>query len=332
MIRSDLCYALEAGKPLLIDPIKAKAFLANANLILSNPDLAYKLSQFISGDKYNPTAARADFADPLKNDSEPEPEASNAGFANSTKPYILDGIGIIPIRGVIGKCLSPLESMLGCADIDVISKTLDEWEENDNVYEVLMQIDSGGGSTTGLEELAKKIRNYPKPTIGFTDSDMGSAAFWIGSQCKRLVCTPSSSVGACGVYITMNDDFKKFEKEGRVVKVIKSGKYKAAGVEGTSLSKEQEEELQGEVDELHRRFIRDVTSVRSMANLDDLQGQSFYGDDASNRGLTTGVVDSLDELIDEIKQTRKIAHSRTLPQLYTNNIVVQGDVVRPYIG
>jgi ClpP class serine protease len=130
----------------------------------------------------------------------------------------------------------------------------------------------------------------------------------------------------------MNDDFKKFEKEGRVVKVIKSGKYKAAGVEGTSLSKEQEEELQGEVDELHRRFIRDVTSVRSMAFLDDLQGQSFYGDDAANRGLTTGVIDCLDDLIDEMKQTRKIAHSRTLPQLYQNNIIVGSDVVRPHIG
>jgi hypothetical protein len=115
----------------------------------------------------------------------------------------------------------------------------------------------------------------------------------------------------------MNDDSKKFEKDGRKVIVIKSGKYKAAGVEGTSLTDDQEKQLQVEVDELHRRFIRDVLSVRQFASLDDLQGQSFYGDQAAARGLATGVVDSFEALLKEIQDTRRVAHTTTLSSLYT---------------
>lgn len=337
MIRSDLTYAMAAGKPMLIDPLKVKSFLANANLILSNPDLAYMLSQYTSPEKYESKARdvkkpRADFDEP---ETDTEPSAGPpSSISKDCSPYIRDGIGIIPVYGVIGKGLSTLEKMLGCADIDVITKSLNDWKDREDVYEVLFHIDSGGGSTTGLEELAKKIRNYSKPTISFSESDCGSAAFWIGSQCKRFVVTPSASVGACGVYITLNDTSEKLAKTGEKVVVIKSGKYKAAGVEGTVLSDEQTANLQEEVDELHNRFIRDVTSVRTFAQLDDLQGQSFYGDNAANRGLATGVMDSFEDLIKDIKDTRRFAHTTVLPQMYgsqpTNNPISLN--YQPYIG
>jgi len=318
MIREDLHYAIKAGRPLLIDPIKVKSFLANAEIILSNPDLAYFLSQRVAKDGYKPKRAvkKADLPFYVDSPTDDSTDDTTNPLSKDCTPYVQDGTGIIPICGVIGKGLSPLESMLGCADIDIISKALDDWKDRDDVYEVVARIDSGGGATTGLEELAKKYREYPKPTISFTDSDCGSAAFWFGSQAKRFVCTPSASIGACGVYITMNDDSKKFEQQGRKVVVIKSGKYKAAGVEGTSLTDDQQAQLQEEVNELHRRFIRDVLSVRSFVSMDDLQGQSFYGDIAAARGLATGVVDSFEALLTDIKNTRRLAHTNTLHSLY----------------
>lgn len=318
MIRSDLCYAMQAGRPLLIDPRKVKSFLANANALLSNPDLAYMLSQYATPEKYKSKAndTRADFPN-IPEHPEKVSDVENA-VAQSVTPYVEDGIGIIPVKGVIGKGLTKLEELLGCADIDVINRTLDEWADREDVYEVLFKVDSGGGSTTGLEECAKKIRNYKKPTIAFSDSDCGSAAFWMASQCRRLVVTPSSSIGACGVYITMADESEKWAKEGKNQVVIKSGDYKAAGVEGTSLTKKQMANLQEEVDELHRRFIRDVLSVRMFAKVEDLQGQSFYGDIASQRGLATGVVDTFEELLKDIKSLRAFARTSTLPNLYSN--------------
>jgi ClpP class serine protease len=333
MIRSDLTYALKAGRPLLIDPIKVQAFLKNAEMLLTNPDISHSLSAFMK-----PKAENKDVGPRAKrfvkqaDEDDLDLEAAANGFAVASTPYIRDGIGVIPVRGVIGKCLSPLEAMLGCADIDTIASTLTSWDENDTVFEVVLRMDSGGGSTTGLEELAKQIRNYAKPTIAFSDSDCGSAAYWMASQCKRFVCTPSASVGACGVYITMTDERKKFEKEGKEVVVIKSGKYKAAGVEGTSLTPDQINSLQDEVDELHGRFRRDVKSVRLYASDDDLQGQSFYGDKAASRGLTTGVVDNFEALIDDIKATRRLAQRTTLPTMYHQTQPTSYEGIQPYGG
>jgi ClpP class serine protease len=333
MIRSDLTYALKAGRPLLIDPIKVQAFLKNAEMLLTNPDISHSLSAFMK-----PKAENKDVGPRAKrfvkqaDEDDLDLEAAANGFAVASTPYIRDGIGVIPVRGVIGKCLSPLEAMLGCADIDTIADTLKSWDENDTVFEVVLRMDSGGGSTTGLEELAKQIRNYAKPTIAFSDSDCGSAAYWMASQCKRFVCTPSASVGACGVYITMTDERKKFEKEGKEVVVIKSGKYKAAGVEGTSLTPDQINSLQDEVDELHGRFRRDVKSVRLYASDDDLQGQSFYGDKAASRGLTTGVVDNFEALIDDIKATRRLAQRTTLPTMYHQTQPTSYEGIQPYGG
>jgi ClpP class serine protease len=331
---------LKAGKPLLIDPLKAHAFLKNAELLLGNPEIAYQLSAYAAKGFYNPTkevgpkAKRfVKQAPQASDDDELDPLAAAGMYAVSSAPYVREGIGVIPIYGVIGKGLSPLEAMLGCADIEKISEQLDAWDKDDNVFEVLLKVDSGGGSTTGMEEFAKKIRNYQKPTISFSDSDCGSAAFWAASQCKRFVCTPSASIGACGVYITMVDESEKFKKEGREVVVIKSGKYKAAGVEGTSLSSDQMESLQDEVDELHQRFIRDVRSVRQFASLDDLQGQSFYGDKAAQRGLATGVVDSFEALIEDIKNTRRQAHRQILPSMYAQpQTPTSMEGLNPYIG
>jgi hypothetical protein len=46
-------------------------------------------------------------------------------FGVAPKPYVLDGIGVIPVVGVIGKGLSPLEKMMGAVDVNEVSEALD---------------------------------------------------------------------------------------------------------------------------------------------------------------------------------------------------------------
>lgn len=322
MIRNDLCYAISAGRPMLIDPLKAKAFLDNANLILSNPDIAYHLSAWT--DKYDNNERKPRKKPRAGNPWIEEDEGPNAGidteslFSSLREPEIKDGFGCIPVEGVIGKGLTKIERMLGCADIKEIACTLDCWEKRDDIKEVVFKFDSGGGSTSGLEEMAKKIRQYPKTTIAFCEGDCGSAAFWLASQCSRFYVTPSSSIGACGIYLTLKNMEKKYEKEGIEIDVIKSGDYKAAGVENTGLTELQRQRLQDEVDELHRRFIRDVRMVRAFASEDDLQGQSFYGDEAVRKGLATNLVDGWRDVVDSIKLNRQFNMDESLNRLLGN--------------
>ena len=323
MIRNDLCYAISAGRPMLIDPLKAKAFIDNANLLLSNPEIAYYLSAWT--DKYDAKASKQKKKPRAGNPwVEEDDKDTSAGmdvdsfFSSFKSPEVKDGMGCIPVEGVIGKGLTKIERMLGCADLKEIACTLDCWEKRDDVTEVIFKFDSGGGSTSGLEEMAKKIRMYPKTTIAYCEGDCGSAAFWLASQCSRFYVTSSSSIGACGIYLTLKNYEKKYQKEGIEFDIIKSGDYKAAGVENTGLSELQRQRLQDEVDELHRRFIRDIRSVRAFASEDDLQGQSFYGDEAVRKGLATNLVDSWKDVEESIKFNRQFKVDESLNRLLNN--------------
>jgi len=218
-------------------------------------------------------------------------------FGVAPKPYVVDGIGIIPVVGVIGKGLSPLEKMMGAADVNEISEALDAFAANPEVEKVALQISSPGGTVTGVEELANKVRNLSKPTLAYTDSEMASAAYWIGSAADRVVASPSSTVGSIGVYMAIPDYSEAAKMQGIKMVVIKSGKFKGAGIEGTSLDEGQMSNLQEGVDTIHAEFKEAVNMKRKMVKAEAMEGQVFSGKQAAAQGLVTGLADSFNDAL-----------------------------------
>ena len=219
-------------------------------------------------------------------------------FGEVPKAYIAeDGTGVIPIAGVIGKGLSPLEKMTGAVDVNAIADAIDDYSTNPQVTRIAFQVSSPGGTVTGVEELANKVRNISKPTMAYTDSEMASAAYWIASAADKVVASPSSTVGSIGVYMTIADMTEMAKAQGIKMVVIKSGKFKGAGIPGTSLSEEQVANLQQGVDEIHADFKAAVLQTRKLVKAEDMEGQVFSGKQAAQRGLVTGLADSFSEAV-----------------------------------
>ena len=219
-------------------------------------------------------------------------------FGEVPKAYIAeDGTGVIPIAGVIGKGLSPLEKMTGAVDVNAIADAIDDYSTNTQVTRIAFQVSSPGGTVTGVEELANKVRNIAKPTMAYTDSEMASAAYWIASAADKVVASPSSTVGSIGVYMTIADMTEMAKAQGIKMVVIKSGKFKGAGIPGTSLSEEQVANLQQGVDEIHADFKAAVLQTRKLVKAEDMEGQVFSGKQAAQRGLVTGLADSFSEAV-----------------------------------
>ena len=219
-------------------------------------------------------------------------------FGEVPKAYIAeDGTGVIPIAGVIGKGLSPIEKMTGAVDVNAIADAIDEFSANPQVTRIAFQVSSPGGTVTGVEELANKVRNISKPTMAYTDSEMASAAYWIASAADKVVASPSSTVGSIGVYMTIADMTEMAKAQGIKMVVIKSGKFKGAGIPGTSLSEEQVANLQQGVDEIHADFKASVLQTRKLVKAEDMEGQVFSGKQAAQRNLITGLADSFSEAV-----------------------------------
>jgi signal peptide peptidase SppA len=205
---------------------------------------------------------------------------------------------VVPVRGVIGRGLSELERMCGCCDLNAVEEMLEDCERDEAITTIILAIDSPGGTSVGVPELASRIREMSKKVIAFTDNEACSAAYWLGSQASEFYATPSSSVGSVGCFIAYEDESKRYADAGIIVDVIKAGKYKGAGIAGTSLTAEQREMLQGEVVEIWESFKADVKAVREFVDESSLEAQIFSGRKAADLGLVTGLVRGWDEMME----------------------------------
>ena len=220
-------------------------------------------------------------------------------FGETPKPYKVGSVGVIPIVGVIGKGLSPIEKMTGSADLNDINANIAAYEADPEVKSIVFHIDSPGGVVGGVEETARKIAGLNKPTIAYTDGMMASAAYWLGASADRVVASPSADVGSVGVYMAIPDMSGLYKASGVNMVVIKSSAtpLKAAGLEGTSLTDAQIQNYQEQVDAIYTDFVSAIKVKRKMVQAEALQGQTMSGKVASTKGLLTGLADSIDLLL-----------------------------------
>ena len=214
-------------------------------------------------------------------------------FGEAPKPYMVGNIAVIPVSGPIGKGLSPIERLMGGADVDVIAGWLDEAAENPAVEKVFLSINSPGGTVTGVEELAAMVADFPKPTRAFADNIAASAAYWIASQADEFVVTASSSIGSIGVYLIVTNLEEYYASQGIKFEVIAAGIHKAAGAEGMPLTAEQRAYLQSSVEATRDGFRSAVRNKRRFVRDEDMEGQVFTGREAAAKGLVTGIVPNL---------------------------------------
>ena len=221
----------------------------------------------------------------------------NAGLGDLFEPQepepmqVENGVAIIPVRGVISREISDMERISGAADVLDIEDMIDEAESRADVSAVMFDISSPGGTVTGVEELAQRIRDMRKPSLTWTGDMMASAAYWIGSAADIVYASTSADVGSIGVYLPIVDSTRAHEMAGEYVDLIRSTKtpHKGAGFPGTKLTEAQRAEFQAGVDYLYDRFAGAVKSARPMVSADAMDGRTFYGPQAKEMGLVDAI-------------------------------------------
>jgi len=155
----------------------------------------------------------------------------------------------------------------GGATVERITKTLREVGQDDTISTVLLDIDSPGGTVSGLPELAAEVRQLreSKRVVALANSLTASAAYWIASQADEIVATPEALVGSVGVF-TLHEDWSKLnERIGINPTYIFAGKYKVEGNPDQPLSDEARAHLQATVDDVYNLFVGDVAKGRGVA-------------------------------------------------------------------
>lgn len=210
---------------------------------------------------------------------------------------IEDGIAVIDVKGTIAAGLPDWAEAFDYARPERIQAQLEFAAINKDVRGILLSFDSPGGTVQGTPELASLIAEVAayKGVYSFTSGMCCSAAYWLAAPSRAILSTPSAELGSIGVYVAHEDLSAMAKAMGIVVSVFKSGKFKGAGVPGTSLSDDQAANIQSRVDSLAAVFKSFVTQHRPGMDEETMQGQSFMGYQAAGVKLTDGTVRDLAE-------------------------------------
>ncbi len=217
-------------------------------------------------------------------------------LGNQREYQLVDGKAIIPIEGVLSKRMSLLHDVSGGTSTEKMAAQFNAALQDPQVKEIILHIDSPGGSVDGTKAFADQIfaARGQKPITAFLDGLTASAAYWIASAAdKRFIKDATTMVGSIGVVATHIDQSKADALEGIKVTEITAGKFKRADSQHAPLSEAGHSMIQDRVDALYEIFTSDIArnlgvSVETVLS-DMADGRVFVGLDAVERGLVDGV-------------------------------------------
>lgn len=221
-------------------------------------------------------------------------------------------IAVLPLYGAItqrGNMAAELSGS-GAMSTEKFTGALRAALADPGVSQILIDVDSPGGSVYGVSELADEIyqARAKKPVIGFANSTAASAAYWLGASCSEFYMTPGGEVGSIGVVMAHQDKSAAMEKEGVKVTYITTSKYKAEGNPAEPLSDETTKYLQARAGSYHHMFTKAVARGRNVP-IESVregmgQGRMLGASDALAAGMVDGVM-TFDQLVKKMQAASK---------------------------
>lgn len=210
------------------------------------------------------------------------------------KPYkVQNEMAIINIEGPLMKKAKGFFAMLlGIQSTEKIGENFNMALDDKDVSGIFLNINSPGGDADGTEALSDIIFDGrgQKPIMSFVDSNMLSAAYWIGSASDHMVVSDSlARIGSIGAVAVHREISKAAAEAGIKFTVFASGDFKKIGNEFEPLSGKDVKHLQGKIEFVHARFLDGVTKNLgvpiSKMNKDARESEIFLGQQGIDAGL-----------------------------------------------
>jgi signal peptide peptidase SppA len=266
--------------------------------------------------------------------SQGEPASEAAQFQVQTDRVLRDtrrqtsaaisggGIAVIPIYGVITQRGNMVDDVSGpgMVSTQLVTQMLRQAVADEAVSQILLDIDSPGGSVYGVSELGDAILSAraQKPVVAIANSLAASAAYWVGAQASELYVTAGGEVGSIGVWQAHFDYSQALAAEGVTPTMISAGKFKVEGNPYAPLSEEAQGFMQSRVDDYFQAFTKAVAKGRNLpvAQVRDGMGQGrvLGADAALAQNMVDGIA-SFDQVLSKMQKNVSATRARQVSRL-----------------
>lgn len=218
-------------------------------------------------------------------------------------------IGVIEVNGAIGGGSAWLaESASSSSDI---MQAIRGARERKDIKAVVLRVDSPGGTSGASQEIAielDRLRESGKPVVTSMGDVCASGGYWIACSTDRIVANGATITGSIGVIMQLSNLEGLYDKLGIRNSNIKSGEHKDMGSTDRELTAEEKQMLQAMVDDSYQQFLDQVMKgrkgkIEEEKLLEIADGRIFTG----RQALQLGLVDSLGNYYDAVKQAEKLA-------------------------
>lgn len=258
-------------------------------------DNIFRLNAFLS----SPTQDAKAFFGMDDDDDESEPRFEGIG---SHLIQVEKNVGIIQVNGSLTNRYSFWNKYFEVVSYDEIRDAAVSLAGDEGIDEILMEINTGGGSAHGVNEVSELLSKIDKikPVRAHTSMYTFSAGMWLASAARSISASPMSEAGSIGVILTMASYHQMYKDMGIDLKVVRAGKYKALGNPAEPLSEASIAEAEQKADKFYGYFLEQMITHRpalSLATKDTwAEGKTFFADEAISIGLIDEI-ESFDKVV-----------------------------------
>lgn len=220
---------------------------------------------------------------------------AEAFVAPSLATEIAGNVAVIPVRGVLVRRTTWMSQLFDEVGMEEVTAAVNAAAGNSAVRSIVLRIDSPGGNSDGITELADAVfaAREQKRVIAQIEGTATSGAYWLASQATEIWAQRMDVIGSIGArMMIMFDASEAMERDGVKPVQIDTGEFKSAGELGLPISDTQVAEFQKFVDTIFADFQAAIKRGRgiSQAVLSPLaDGRVWFAKEAKSLGLIDGI-------------------------------------------
>lgn len=201
----------------------------------------------------------------------------------------MSALTVIPVAGPLVPRTGNLQMCQQMTAYETVATQLDAALADPQCQQIIFDIDSPGGASTGAFELANKIRaaGQLKPTTAIVNFSAFSGAYLIAAACNDISLSQSGGVGSIGVIAQHMDVSRMNEAMGIKITAVYRGDKKNNLSPNQPLDESSMAELDSMVERTYQQFVGAVANFRSLpqSQVIDTQAGLYFGQDAIEAGL-----------------------------------------------
>lgn len=225
--------------------------------------------------------------------------------------FVNDKIAVIDIDGVMFNRPQSGFMKQGDNPVSTFLEKLDKAAADRKVKAVVLRLNSPGGSVAATDIMYHSLMEFKKKTgkpVIASMMDMAcSGAYYLACGCDGIIAQPSCVTGSIGTIMQTFSVAGTMEKIGVKAVAIKSGKMKDMASPLHDIRKEEQELLQGIIDDFYEQFLDVVKNGREGVDKNRLRELADGRVFTANQALKENLIDRIGYTSDGVAWAKEMA-------------------------